>query len=243
MVRAMNRLRPVLAIKDGRIAAVGQLSGRGQEEINGKGKIVTPGFVDIHTRCWLDPGATPGRTTVAPSSGHGITSVAVGNCGVGFRPLPSGRGAARLIRLMEGADHSRIRDALRCPMEQGDFPEYSRTSWPNGIAVADDTDTVAHAALRGHGAGQRGSRSRAPRPRPTKLGRRASWAGSGEGQRHGITAHRARCSAAPSDGTSIPTLSAHAELMMLAMAPKSEAAASPVLQRLLGPPERALLGL
>ena len=70
-----------VAIRDGKIAEVGIVSGRGREEIDAQGKIVTPGFVDIHTH--YDGQATwDGR--MQPSSWHGVTTVVMGNCGVGF---------------------------------------------------------------------------------------------------------------------------------------------------------------
>jgi N-acyl-D-aspartate/D-glutamate deacylase len=83
-----------------KIAAVGAISGSGQEEIDAKGKLVTPGFVDIHTHydaqaVWDDH--------MAPSSWHGVTTAVMGNCGVGFAPCkPADR--ERLIELMEGVE-------------------------------------------------------------------------------------------------------------------------------------------
>ena len=109
-----------LGIAGGRIAAIGQL-GRGSEEIDAKGKLVTPGFVDIHTHydaqaVWDDH--------LAPSSWHGVTTAVMGNCGVGIAPCkPEDRN--RLIELMEGVEDipgAVMHEGLRWEWE--DFPGY-----------------------------------------------------------------------------------------------------------------------
>ncbi len=83
-----------------RIAAVGAIAGGGTEEIDAKGKLVTPGFVDIHTH--YDAQAV-WDSHMAPSSHHGVTTAVMGNCGVGFAPCkPADR--ERLIELMEGVE-------------------------------------------------------------------------------------------------------------------------------------------
>jgi len=89
-----------VGIIGGKIAAIGVITGKGAEEIDAKGKLVTPGFVDIHTHydaqaVWDDH--------LAPSSWHGVTTAVMGNCGVGFAPCkPADR--ERLIELMEGVE-------------------------------------------------------------------------------------------------------------------------------------------
>lgn len=89
-----------VAVKDGRIAAVGTISGGGTEEIDAKGRIVTPGFVDIHTH--YDGQAVWDKFT-APSAWHGVTTAVMGNCGVGFAPCkPQDR--EKLVELMEGVE-------------------------------------------------------------------------------------------------------------------------------------------
>ena len=89
-----------VAVKDGKIVGVGNVSGRGAEEIDAKGKLVTPGFVDIHTHY---DGQAVWDTHLAPSAWHGVTSVVVGNCGVGFAPCrPADR--EKLVELMEGVE-------------------------------------------------------------------------------------------------------------------------------------------
>ncbi|MCW5654344.1 amidohydrolase family protein [Hydrogenophaga sp.] len=89
-----------VAIKDGRIAAVGQVAGKGRQELDAQGLLVTPGFVDIHTH--YDGQAIWDRQ-LTPGSWHGVTTVVMGNCGVGFAPVrPTDRDA--LIELMEGVE-------------------------------------------------------------------------------------------------------------------------------------------
>ena len=89
-----------VAIAGDRIAAVGKVEGRGAEEIDAAGLMVTPGFVDIHTHY---DGQAVWDSHLTPSSWHGVTTVVMGNCGVGFAPVkPHDRD--RLIALMEGVE-------------------------------------------------------------------------------------------------------------------------------------------
>ena len=89
-----------IAISKGRIAAVGSLAARGTQEVDAAGLLVTPGFVDIHTH--YDAKAI-WESRMSPSSEHGVTTVVMGNCGVGFAPCrPQDREA--LIQLMEGVE-------------------------------------------------------------------------------------------------------------------------------------------
>jgi len=89
-----------VAVKDGRIAQVGKVAGAGAEEIDARGKIVTPGFVDVHTHY---DGQATWDARLQPSSLHGVTTVVMGNCGVGFAPCRSDD-HDRLVRLMEGVE-------------------------------------------------------------------------------------------------------------------------------------------
>ena len=73
-----------VAVDVGKIAAIGKISGKGKEEIDAKGKLVTPGFVDIHTHY---DGQATWEERLIPSSWHGVTTTAFGNCGVGFAPV------------------------------------------------------------------------------------------------------------------------------------------------------------
>jgi N-acyl-D-aspartate/D-glutamate deacylase len=89
-----------IAVDRGTIASVGTVSGRGTEEIDATGLLITPGFVDIHTHY---DGQATWDERLTPSSWHGVTTAVMGNCGVGFAPVrPDAH--ARLISLMEGVE-------------------------------------------------------------------------------------------------------------------------------------------
>ena len=89
-----------VAIAGGKIVEIGKIAARGAEEIDAKGKLVTPGFVDIHTH-YDAQAAWDSRMT--PSSWHGVTTAVMGNCGVGFAPCkPEDR--QKLVELMEGVE-------------------------------------------------------------------------------------------------------------------------------------------
>jgi len=89
-----------VAVKDGLIVEVGKVAAAGREEIDARGQIVTPGFVDIHTHY---DGQAVWDSHLAPSSWHGVTTAIMGNCGVGFAPCKPGD-RDRLIELMEGVE-------------------------------------------------------------------------------------------------------------------------------------------
>lgn len=89
-----------IAISGDTIAAVGSVSGPAREEIDASGHIVTPGFVDIHTHY---DGQATWDDVMAPSSWHGVTTVVMGNCGVGFAPAAPDK-HQWLIGLMEGVE-------------------------------------------------------------------------------------------------------------------------------------------
>jgi N-acyl-D-aspartate/D-glutamate deacylase len=89
-----------VAVAGGKIVQVGQVTGRGAEEIDATGRLVTPGFVDVHTHY---DGQVVWDERMAPSSFHGVTTVVMGNCGVGFAPVrPADRD--RVVELMEGIE-------------------------------------------------------------------------------------------------------------------------------------------
>src|SRR5262245_3450841 len=110
-----------LAITGSAIAAVGKFDGSGIEEIDATGLLVTPGFVDVHTHY---DGQVTWEQRLAPSSDHGVTTVVMGNCGVGFAPVrPEHR--QLLIRLMEGVED--IPEAVMAegvPFDWESFPDY-----------------------------------------------------------------------------------------------------------------------
>jgi N-acyl-D-aspartate/D-glutamate deacylase len=89
-----------VAITDGVIAEVGAVDGTGRREIDAVGALVTPGFVDMHTHY---DGQATWDTRLLPSSAHGVTTVVMGNCGVGFAPVHPGD-HDQLIELMEGVE-------------------------------------------------------------------------------------------------------------------------------------------
>ena len=94
------RFEADIGVTDGRISAVAKSLPKGATEIDAKDKVVTPGFVDIHTHY---DGQATWDERMQPSSWHGVTTVVMGNCGVGFAPCrPQDRD--RLIRLMEGVE-------------------------------------------------------------------------------------------------------------------------------------------
>ena len=89
-----------IAIDGGVITEVGAVDQRGRRELDADGALVTPGFVDIHTHY---DGQATWDVELAPSSWHGVTTAVMGNCGVGFAPVPPAD-HQRLIELMEGVE-------------------------------------------------------------------------------------------------------------------------------------------
>lgn len=89
-----------VAVLNGKVARVGKIAGRAAQEIDAKGQIVTPGFVDIHTHY---DGQVLWEERTEPSAAHGVTTAVMGNCGVGFAPCRE-EDRSRLIQLMEGVE-------------------------------------------------------------------------------------------------------------------------------------------
>jgi N-acyl-D-aspartate/D-glutamate deacylase len=110
-----------IAIRDGKIVALGEIEGTAAQTLDASGAIVTPGFVDIHTHY---DGQISWDADMAPSSLHGVTTAVLGSCGVGFAPCrPEDR--AKLIALMEGVEDipgSALAEGLTWEWES--FPEY-----------------------------------------------------------------------------------------------------------------------
>ncbi|MDB5447585.1 MAG: amidohydrolase [Phenylobacterium sp.] len=133
-----------VAVSGGRIAAVGPGLGRGREEIDASGLLVTPGFVDIHTHY---DGQVTWERSLSPSSDHGVTTVVTGNCGVGFAPChPEDRD--ELVALMAGVeDIPEVVMADGLPWNWESFGDYldSVDSQPHDADIA---ALIPHSALR-----------------------------------------------------------------------------------------------
>jgi N-acyl-D-aspartate/D-glutamate deacylase len=140
-----------VAIADGRIVEVGRVSGKGREEIDARGKLVAPGFVDLHTHY---DGQVTWSQDITPSSQNGVTTAVMGNCGVGFAPCrPTDH--QRLIQLMEGVeDIPEPVLSAGLPWAWESFPDYM--DWLSQRAFDMDIGAqLPHAALRVYVVGQR----------------------------------------------------------------------------------------
>ena len=140
-----------IAIDGGVITAVGTISTQGREEIDASGKIVTPGFVDIHTHY---DGQATWDSEMAPSSWHGVTTVVMGNCGVGFAPAKPDR-HDWLIGLMEGVEDipgTALAEGMTWDWET--FPEYMDALEKRARTI-DVACHVPHGAVRAYVLGDR----------------------------------------------------------------------------------------
>jgi N-acyl-D-aspartate/D-glutamate deacylase len=149
-----------VAVDGGKITAVGVVAARGREEIDATGKIVTPGFVDLHTHY---DGQATWDPWVTPSGWHGVTTVVMGNCGVGFAPCrPEDRDW--LIGVMEGVEDipgTALVEGIRWDWQT--FPEYldALERFPRAVDVA---ALVPHAPIRGWVMGRRAAEGGAATP-------------------------------------------------------------------------------
>jgi N-acyl-D-amino-acid deacylase len=202
-----------IAILADKIVSIGVADVRGREEIDARGRIVTPGFVDIHTHY---DGQAIWSNRLDPSSAHGVTTVVLGNCGVGFAPC---READRdlLIQVMEGVeDIPEVVMAEGLPWSWESFPEYldALESRPRDIDVA---AYLPHSALRVFVMRERGARREAATPADLDemgaLAYEALRAGAIGFATSTIPAHRTR------DGEAIPSyLAGERELQTIAQA-------------------------
>ena len=162
-----DRYRADIGIKDGKIVEVrrrtngdDQLAGEAAETIDATDRIVAPGFVDIHTHY---DGQATWDNLLEPSSGHGVTTIVAGNCGVGFAPVRPGS-EEWLIKLMEGVEDipgTALTEGMTWGWET--YPEYLDVVEKHQFAV-DVGSQVAHGAVRAYAMGERGARNEPATP-------------------------------------------------------------------------------
>ena len=142
-----------VGIANGRIVSVGLIAARGAEEIDARGLLVTPGFVDPHTHY---DAQVMWSNHLAPSSLNGVTTALIGNCGVGFAPCkPEQRDM--LVRLMEGVEdipEPVLTEGL--PWDWQSFPDFMDRLDARRFDL-DVATQVPHAALRVFVMGERGA--------------------------------------------------------------------------------------
>jgi N-acyl-D-amino-acid deacylase len=162
-----DRFDADVAIRDGKIVEIRRrgpgsppLEGEAAETIDAGGKIVAPGFVDIHTHY---DGQVSWDDLLEPSSSHGVTTVVAGNCGVGFAPVRPGQ-EDWLIGLMEGVEDipgTALTEGISWGWES--YPEYLDVIGSRKFAV-DVGSQVAHGAVRAYAMGERGARNEPASP-------------------------------------------------------------------------------
>jgi len=149
-----------VAVEGGLIAQVGQVAAKGRREIDASGLLVTPGWVDIHTHY---DGQATWDSELSPSCWHGVTTVVMGNCGVGFAPACPDR-HEWLISLMEGVEDipgAALAEGIKWSWET--FPQYldALERMPRVLDVATQ---APHGAIRAYVMGERGARNEASTP-------------------------------------------------------------------------------
>jgi N-acyl-D-amino-acid deacylase len=141
-----------VGIQGGRIAAVGGKLGAARREIDARGALVTPGWVDVHTHY---DGQVTWDPYLSPSTQHGVTTAVMGNCGVGFAPVKPER-REWLISVMEGVEDipgTVLSEGIEWAWES--FPEYldALAAKPRALDVGTQ---VPHSAVRTYVMGERG---------------------------------------------------------------------------------------
>src|SRR5690348_3022263 len=149
-----------IAISDGVVTDVGRVSGAARQELDADGLLVTPGFVDIHTHY---DGQITWDPLLTPSGWHGVTTIVMGNCGVGFAPCAPAK-RDWLIGLMEGVEDipgAALSAGIQWQWES--FPEYLDTI--EGVPKSIDVGAqVPHGAVRAYVMGERGARNEPATP-------------------------------------------------------------------------------
>jgi N-acyl-D-aspartate/D-glutamate deacylase len=227
-----ERFEADVGVSEGRIAAIGRNLGGGVEEIDARGKLVTPGFVDIHTHY---DGQAVWSDRLSPSSSHGVTTAVGGNCGVGFAPCrPEHR--ELLVSVMEG-----VEDIPEVVMTEGltwnweTYPEYldAIEARPHDIDFASQ---VPHSAVRVYVMGERGANREAATSddleRMQGVVREAIGVGALGFATSRLVIHKT------GQGEAIPTFQA-AETELEAMALALKDAGRGVLQAVFGTPGRS----
>lgn len=145
-----------VAIADGKIAAVEpRITAASARTIDAEGRVVTPGFVDCHTHY---DGQATWDPVLEPSASHGVTTVVMGNCGVGFAPVRPGS-EEWLVQLMEGVEDipgAALTEGIEWQWES--FPEYLDCLGSRSYSM-DVGAQIAHGAVRGYVMGDRGARN------------------------------------------------------------------------------------
>ncbi len=144
-----------VAITDGVVTEVGKVDGPARRELDGDGLLVTPGFVDVHTHF---DGQVTWDPLLTPTCWHGVTTVVMGNCGVGFAPVHADR-REWLIGLMEGVEDipgAALADGIRWEWES--YADYLAAVARKPLAL-DIGSLVPHGAVRAYVMGERGARN------------------------------------------------------------------------------------